>query len=384
MSATPTRTERISVIIPTYNRAALVPRAVESALAAMEAGDELLVIDDGSTDHTADALAPYAAHIRYIRSANAGAGAARNRGVQEARHPWVAFLDSDDTWFVDHLTVTRQILAARPDVILCFSDFALKAENGTNHPHYLSQWYPMEGGWDALLGAGVPYSSYAPLPPGRDDFLVHIGDMYLPLMIGGYVSGGTPLIRRAAAGSHLRFEVGVPTFEEWFAFARVARHGASAFLACDTLWNHGHAGPRITTSVSTYDETSTRLLMLESIWGRDAAFLHQHAEEYQRVRTTQYLRRARWLISRGRLVEARCDLRRAGGGTLVDRALASLPAPLASGMGQARRTFLRILRARGAPLLTTAVPRHSSTLAFRDTPAATDDASQALHDGADR
>ncbi len=90
--------EKISVIIPTYNRAAQILGAVTSALAQTLKPFEVLVIDDGSTDETAEVLTPVIDRIRYIKTPNGGVSAARNRGILEASGEWVAFLDSDDTW----------------------------------------------------------------------------------------------------------------------------------------------------------------------------------------------------------------------------------------------------------------------------------------------
>jgi len=81
----------VSVVIPTYNRANMVGRAVESVLAAISPGDEVIVVDDGSNDGTEGVLKTYAGRIRYVRTSNGGAGKARNRGIEEARHPLVAF-----------------------------------------------------------------------------------------------------------------------------------------------------------------------------------------------------------------------------------------------------------------------------------------------------
>lgn len=110
---------RISVVIPTYNRAAQVTGAVRSVLAQTLPPAEVLVIDDGSTDGTAAALAPFADRIRYISKPNGGVSAARNRGIMEATGDWIAFLDSDDTWHPSKLE--KQLACVkRMGVDVCF------------------------------------------------------------------------------------------------------------------------------------------------------------------------------------------------------------------------------------------------------------------------
>ena len=86
----------VSVIIPTFNRAEKVVRAVSSVLNQEYQDFEILVVDDGSTDNTAEALSNYNSAIHYIRqSENRGVSAARNRGIKRSVAPWIAFLDSD-------------------------------------------------------------------------------------------------------------------------------------------------------------------------------------------------------------------------------------------------------------------------------------------------
>ncbi len=88
----------ISVIIPTFNRAAILPRAVDSVLAQTVAPQELIVVDDGSTDSTQDVLASYISQIKVITQSNKGVSAARNTGINHAKGDWFALLDSDDEW----------------------------------------------------------------------------------------------------------------------------------------------------------------------------------------------------------------------------------------------------------------------------------------------
>ena len=102
--------ESVSVVIPTYNRAGLVQRAINSVLAAMSDGDELLVVDDGSTDDTLARLSSFGTSIRVIAQSNRGQAAARNVGLLAAKHDLVAFLDSDDEWTPDKLDLQRALV----------------------------------------------------------------------------------------------------------------------------------------------------------------------------------------------------------------------------------------------------------------------------------
>ncbi len=107
----------VSVIIPTYNRAALVAEAVASVLAQTWRDFEVLVVDDGSTDGTIEALAPYASRLRLLRrESRGGVSAARNTGIKAARGEWLAFLDSDDLWLPEKLSRQMAYLAAHPDL----------------------------------------------------------------------------------------------------------------------------------------------------------------------------------------------------------------------------------------------------------------------------
>ena len=108
----------ISVVIPAYNCARSLSRALESALLQLEPGDEVIVIDDGSSDDTAQVAARFAGKIKYIYQPNAGPAAARNSGVGEARGEWIAFLDADDYWLPGKLGLQKKLILKYPEAAL--------------------------------------------------------------------------------------------------------------------------------------------------------------------------------------------------------------------------------------------------------------------------
>lgn len=113
---------RVSVIIPTFNCASFIGEAVESVLGQSYKDFEIIVVDDGSTDKTADVLMRYDGNIRYLFQENAGVSAARNRGLRVASGEFVAYLDADDVWYEDKLEQQIALLDRHPEWGLVHSD----------------------------------------------------------------------------------------------------------------------------------------------------------------------------------------------------------------------------------------------------------------------
>ncbi|MFC2106016.1 glycosyltransferase family 2 protein [Candidatus Bipolaricaulota bacterium] len=113
----------VSVILPVFNGERYLAEAIESALAQTACPQEIIVVDDGSTDDSARIAQEYVgceSNVRYFRQPNRGIGAARNLGIAQARGGYLAFLDADDTWFAEKLSLQRSAFDQNPGVDLVF------------------------------------------------------------------------------------------------------------------------------------------------------------------------------------------------------------------------------------------------------------------------
>lgn len=100
-----------SVVIPLYNKEKYILRTVESVLSQSFTNFELIIVDDGSVDDSLEAIKGISdSRIRIIKQANQGVGSARNKGMAEARYDWIALIDADDAWSIDHLNELAKII----------------------------------------------------------------------------------------------------------------------------------------------------------------------------------------------------------------------------------------------------------------------------------
>ena len=115
----------ISVVIPTYNRAGLLPLTLNAVLGQSHAPAEVIVVDDGSTDASEAVVKQFAGRARYYRIDNSGEFVARNFGVAQSHCEWIAFCDSDDLWHPDKLHWHAVLHRACPELVYSFSDFVI-------------------------------------------------------------------------------------------------------------------------------------------------------------------------------------------------------------------------------------------------------------------
>jgi len=172
---------RVSALIPTYNRREHVCRAIDSVLAQTMPVDEIIVVDDGSTDDSAEMIrSRYGQRITVIRQENAGVSAARNRGIREAQGKWIAFLDSDDVWFPTKMERQFEALAALGDEFgLCFTDCVYSGIVDKN----LSVF--QETGFDGAPRFGPVEAPVRYMVVGREPFLFPSSLLVLRALIEG-------------------------------------------------------------------------------------------------------------------------------------------------------------------------------------------------------
>ena len=121
----------IAAAIAVYNGANLIRRSLESVLAQTRPADEVIVVDDGSTDQTGEIVQSYGPRVRYIRQENSGVSTARNRAAREAKSEWIAFLDHDDEWLPRKLEMQAAAVERDPGAGACYTAYWMRELDGS-------------------------------------------------------------------------------------------------------------------------------------------------------------------------------------------------------------------------------------------------------------
>lgn len=192
-----------SVVIPVYNGARSIGRAVSSVLEQSFRRFEIVVVDDGSTDGTCETLRPFLDRVRLIQQDNAGPSAARNAGIRVARGEYIAFLDADDAWLPEKLEHLIGAMAQSPSAVLAFSDVIPIDDNG----HRLS---------DSLIGRRFAHA------PSMEEMLARWWPIY----------PSATIIKRSTVLTCGGFDEGFgrPGYEDPLLWLKVRERGAFAYV----------------------------------------------------------------------------------------------------------------------------------------------------------
>lgn len=176
----------ISVVIPTYNRARFLPAAVASVRAQSYQCDEILIVDDGSGDDTAEVVAALGPGVRLIRQANAGPAAARNRGIHEARGDLIAFLDTDDRWLPGKLAAQVELFGREPELGLVCADMAIENDAGVQFVESNFVLRGLQQDFSALDGRPIPDAQRRLLEVNFVNTSTVVANRQLLLTLGGF------------------------------------------------------------------------------------------------------------------------------------------------------------------------------------------------------
>jgi glycosyltransferase involved in cell wall biosynthesis len=208
---------KVSVVIPTYNRAYIILEALESVLTQTYRDFEIIVVDDGSTDTTFKIIQSMEKDkIRYIRhDRNKGCSAAYNSGIAAASGDLIGFLDSDDKWKPNYLEEQVDFLKRHPDVDAVFTDTEIRSDTG--HAPSLV----------ALMRA---FPRLLQLDPQARESVISSRQMYLCLLEEVPIKPSAVVVRRELFGRAGTFDEAWPSGTDWELFLRFSRSASFGYI----------------------------------------------------------------------------------------------------------------------------------------------------------
>lgn len=194
----------VSVIVPTYNRAYCICKAIDSVRAQTHSNWEVVLVDDGSVDETAALIASMYGEdprIRYMHERNAGVTAARNTGIRASRGDYVAFLDSDDVWKPWKLEAQLACFRFFPNVGMVWTNFdAVDAAGKVVKSHYLTTMYEAYRFFESFESLFGNSRDLAEVVGPRDDLVtgakVYVGNIYASMLRGNLAHTSTVMLSR--------------------------------------------------------------------------------------------------------------------------------------------------------------------------------------------
>jgi glycosyltransferase involved in cell wall biosynthesis len=219
-----------SVIIPTYNRASFVTKAVDSVLRQSFNDYEVVVVDDGSTDTTRQALQQYGNRITVVHQANSGVSAARNTGIGNANGRWIAFLDSDDEWKENYLARQLEHIRSNPNIIAFITNAINIHPGGVSHTHFTNTilkrfgvrtFVRIKRPFRAIMNHSCWYLQSMVV---RRDILLRTGLFDTSLTFAEYDTNGNLITRTLNDNTH-----SIYTYEDFDVIARLTLEGQFGF-----------------------------------------------------------------------------------------------------------------------------------------------------------
>jgi len=225
--------EKVTVIIPTYNRAGTIAESVQSVLEQTHTNLEVLIVDDGSTDGTEAIIYEFSdERIIYVRlEKNGGVANARNVGVSMAKTDWIAFQDSDDIWHRDKLKKQMAYAKEHPEYALIYSKYKMFYPNGEER---VMPAYPFE---------------------------VMEGNMFKSLLERNVIDAPTILVKREEFMNAGGFDTEFNALEDWDFVIRFAKKNKIGYVE-EVLMDSRVSSDGISSGIASYYEARCRMLRL--------------------------------------------------------------------------------------------------------------------------
>lgn len=261
----------VSIVIPTFNNADLIGIALESVYAQTFTDFEIIVVDDGSTDGTREVLSAFTDRISYHYQPNQGPAAARNKGLRLARGEFIAYLDADDIWHPDNLSIKRLALMSHPDLGGVFSDFAIFDTTGPRHDRGLYHLFPTFR--RNRFTVEDVFSHRVELNHGAERIPMMWGKVFQSLLHGNFILPTVALVRREAALAVGDFRRDLRTQEDYEYWLRFAKMFPFAYV--DRALAQYRRHPQQLTDHSKIDQTLRAVIQIMDCYRDD--WLHHGA-----------------------------------------------------------------------------------------------------------
>lgn len=307
----------VSVIIPTFNRARVLCRALDSVQAQTYTNWEAVVIDDGSTDDTAQVVTNRYSRdqrVRYLYQSNGGVSSARNRGLSLAQGDYIAFLDSDDTWEPWKLELQMACLRHEPEIGMICTDMMAMDESGeVIHPEYLKVMYRS---WSQFMEADLfdracPVRNFAPQLLERVlQSRLFTGNIYSQMVTGNLVHTSTVLLRREWQLQVGKFDTTLtPAGEDFDYHLRTCRLGKIGFVNISAVRYQTGMADQLTDRKYGVQTSGNFLRTIQQVIEKDRARIHLPDETIARTLSYAHGWHGQELALGGRGAEARMHLR---------------------------------------------------------------------------
>ena len=277
----------VSVVIPTYNRGALIGETLESVFAQTYQRLEVIVVDDGSTDDTEAVVGRFGGRVIYIRQQNQGLPGSRNVGLARATGEFVAWQDSDDLWNPEKTAIQLGYLRRRPDTVCIASDFSAFGADGFFERSHVRSYYTaidrFPHGLDGMFTdqemvptAELPYLSELGGGGLPEAIRVYSGPLYDVLVQGNCLHPPTVMFRRDAAARIAPMDAVFERDADWEWFIRLSQTGRCAYVDLP-LMRYRVTPDQMSGDANLAAIARSGLVVVEALMARDPALLGRPA-----------------------------------------------------------------------------------------------------------